>query len=106
MGDLLKLAPTQFNMKQIDPPNKDMNFTHTQYGFIAEDVAAVDHNLSIFEQDGVTPKSWRQDSVIALLVKGIQFQQAEIEQLSQGGPVVPVRHRNWFGGVMDYLEGL
>lgn len=84
--DLMNLKPTQFNFKQTNPKNNDPNFASTQYGFIAEDVALVNSKLSIYENDMKTPKSWRQESVIAELVKGFQIQQTELESLHGNFP--------------------
>lgn len=87
-ADLMALKPTQFNFKPTTPPNPDPNATGTQYGFIAEEVAAVDPRLALYQNDMRTPKSWRQDSMIALLVKesqdlakASQVQQKEIDDL-------------------------
>jgi hypothetical protein len=88
LSDLMALKPTQFNFKATTPANPDPNATGTQYGLIAEEVAAVDPKLTVYENDMKTPKSWRQDSVIALLVKAtqeqmktVQKQQKEIDDL-------------------------
>lgn len=84
VDDIMALKPMQFNFKKTNPANPDINATRTQYGFIAEDVALVDPKLSIYEADGVTPKSWRQESVIAELVKVSQVQQEEINHIREG----------------------
>lgn len=84
IDDLMLLQPVRFNFRKTDPPNSDPNATHMQYGFIAEDVASVDSNLSVFEDDMMTPKSYRQEAIIALLVKGFQAQQQEIAAMTPG----------------------
>ena len=76
--DLMALSPMQFNFKQTEPPNPDKNFTATQYGLIAEDVYAVDPKLSVLGNDG-KPQNWDERRLIALLVKGFQMQQDELE---------------------------
>lgn len=73
-----RLPLAQFTMKPMATKNPDINFGKPQFGLYAEDVAAVDRRLAIYEQDGVTPKSYRQEAVIALLVKGMQEQQNQI----------------------------
>lgn len=78
---ILALRPVEFNMKKGETPNPDNNYARKQVGLIAEDVAAVEPKLAIYEQDGKTPKSYRQESVIAELVLAVQKQQAEIEDL-------------------------
>ena len=75
------LHPVAFNMKPMGQANPDPNFGHRQIGLLAENVAAVDPRMAIYEDDGKTPKSYRQEAVIALLVKAIQEQQTEILEL-------------------------
>ena len=81
VNDIMALKPVAFNMKHTTPENPDKNHTRAQYGFIAEDVAAVDPHLSIFEDDMITPKTYRQEAIISLLTKTAQEQQKEIEAL-------------------------
>lgn len=76
--DLISLNPKGFNMIG---KNRDPNYSHPQFGFLAEDVAAVNPRLAIYEDDMKTPKSWRQDSVISELVKGFQVHE---ERLNSG----------------------
>jgi hypothetical protein len=75
------LHPVAFNMKPQGAPNPDPNFGTRQIGLLAENVAAVDPRMAIYERDGKTPKSYRQEALIALLVKAIQEQQLEILSL-------------------------
>jgi len=77
------LHPVAFNMKPISPPSPDPNYGNRQIGLLAENVAAVDPRMAVYEADGKTPKSYRQEAVIALLVKAIQEQQQEITKLRQ-----------------------
>lgn len=79
INDLMALKPTEFNFIQTKPANGDNNFDRPQYGFIAEDVAEVDPKIAMYENDMKTPKSYRQEAIIALLVKGFQEQQKEIQ---------------------------
>ncbi len=81
LGMIGKMKLAYFTMKPMETPNADWNFDKPQFGLYAEDVAAVDKRLAIYEQDGVTPKSYRQESIIALLVKGMQEQQKQISRL-------------------------
>jgi hypothetical protein len=80
--ELLALNVSTFKLRDGDK-NGDPNASKTQVGLIAEDVAKVDPRLAIYEDDMKTPKSYRQESVIALLVKAVQEQQAEIEALKK-----------------------
>jgi hypothetical protein len=81
LATIAMLRPVAFNMKQGDYPNADPNFAKRQIGLLAENVAAVDPRLAIFENDGVTPKSYRQESIIALTVKAIQQLKADNDNL-------------------------
>ncbi len=82
---IMALKPVEFNMiEDKKHPNPDQaNFARTQVGLIAEDVEKVDRRLAIYEPDGVTPKSYRQEALISVLVKGMQEQQAEITRLKR-----------------------
>lgn len=77
-GALLALKPSSFTWKAP----LDRNQQGLQFGFIAEDVEEADPRLASYSRDGKL-HGWRQDSVIALLVRGFQEQQAEIEQLKR-----------------------
>lgn len=70
-----------FNMKPREKPNPDRNFGSHQVGLIAENIAQVAPECAIYEDDMKTPKSYRQECVIALLVKATQEQQTEINYL-------------------------
>lgn len=72
LAELGKIDVISFNMKPQAEPNRDNNFLRTQIGVTAENVAAVDKRLAIYEQDGVTPKSYRQESMIALELAAIK----------------------------------
>lgn len=52
--------------------NADPNAASLQAGLSAESVAAIAPECAIYENDMKTPKSYRQECVIALLVKAIQ----------------------------------
>jgi len=82
MGEIMKLKPVTFNkIRDEEHPDVDVNAYVKQIGLTAENVASVDPKAAIYEQDGVTPKSYRQESIIALLVKATQEQQKEIADL-------------------------
>jgi hypothetical protein len=74
-----KMRVASFQMK--DTNNKDPNARSKQIGLIAENIAQVAPECAIYEDDMKTPKSYRQECVIALLVKAIQEQAKEIAQL-------------------------
>lgn len=59
----------------------DVNDSHEQIGLIAENVATIEPDLALYEQDGFTPRSVRYEHVAAVLVEAVQEQQKEIETL-------------------------
>jgi len=61
----------------------DPNGSSLQVGLNAENVASVIPEAAIYENDMKTPKSYRQESVIAILVKALQQQQSEIDELKR-----------------------
>lgn len=82
LSEVMKLKPVVFNrIPDQKNPDVDVNAYVKQIGLIAENVASVDPKAAVYEQDGVTPKSYRQESIIALLVKAVQEQQKEITEL-------------------------
>lgn len=76
-----KLNPITFKMKNADKPNADWNYDKPQVGLAAENVACILPLAAIYEQDGVTPKSYRQESIIAVLAKGMQELMARLEKV-------------------------
>ena len=74
-----KMRVASFQMK--DTNNKDPNARSKQIGLIAENVAQIAPECAIYEDDMKTPKSYRQECVIGLLVKAIQEQAKEIAEL-------------------------
>lgn len=83
LSEVMKLKPVTFNrIPDQKNPDVDVNAYVKQIGLVAENVANVDPKAAIYEQDGVTPKSYRQESIIALLVKAVQEQQKEIYELN------------------------
>jgi hypothetical protein len=81
MPELSKMEVASFRLK--DTHNKDPNAHAKQIGLIAENIAEVAPECAIYENDMTTPKSYRQECVIALLVKAVQEQQHEIESLKR-----------------------
>lgn len=57
--------------------------TQTRYGFIAEDIAALDPNLAGYGKDGLV-SSIDPVGIDAIIVKAVQEQQMEITNLSKG----------------------
>lgn len=88
LADVLKLEPIAFTMKPGDEPNPDWNYDKPQIGLSAENVAAVNPKCAIYEQDGVTPKSYRQECVIAELVGAVRALKADNDSLR-----AEIRHR-------------
>lgn len=76
-----KLNPITFKMKNADKPNADWNYDKPQVGLAAEDVAKVVPLAAIYEQDGKTPKSYRQEALIAVLTKGMQELVGRLEKV-------------------------
>ncbi len=81
VADIMTLHPLEFTMKEGSEPNADPNYARPQIGLTAENVASVDPRLSIYDDDMKTPKSYRQEGVIAALVVTAQAQEAQIRQL-------------------------
>jgi hypothetical protein len=76
------LHPIVFTRKRdVEHPDPDWNAYQPQIGLSAENVAAIEPKCAIYEQDGKTPKSYRQECLIAVLVSAVQRQQAEIAEL-------------------------
>jgi hypothetical protein len=79
-----QLQVVSFNMREREKPNSDPNFGHLQVGLIAENVAAVDPRLAVYEDDMMTPKSYRQEAMIARLVGAVQELKYKVERLEAG----------------------
>lgn len=74
LSEVLRLKPVEYVYK-----NDEKNVK--RIGLIAEDVLEVEPRLVFFEQDGVTPRGVTYEESIALLVKAIQDQQKQIDEL-------------------------
>jgi hypothetical protein len=72
LAHISALEVASFNMKAADKPNRDPNYGARQIGLIAENIAQVFPECAIYEDDMRTPKSYRQECIIAMLVKGEQ----------------------------------
>jgi hypothetical protein len=72
LSNIEQLEVDSFNIKPTEMPNADTNFSTRQIGLIAENIAKVLPDCAIYENDMNTPKSYRQECVIAMLVKGEQ----------------------------------
>ncbi len=77
------LEPIVFTMKEGEKPNPDRNYGNTQVGLSAENVAAIEPRCAIYEEDGSTPKAYRQECLIAILVAAVQAQQQQIADLKE-----------------------
>lgn len=80
LSSILNLRPQKFVLKD-GAKNVDRNAASRQVGLIAEDVAKVDPVCAVYEQDMSTPKSYRQECIIAQLVGAVQAEQREITSL-------------------------
>lgn len=76
-----KLNPITFKMKNAEKPNADWNYDKQQVGLAAEDVAKAVPLAAIYEQDGTTPKSYRQEALIAVTVKALQELEARLSRV-------------------------
>ena len=83
LATVAKLEPIVFKMKPGDRPNPDPNYERPQIGLSAENVAEIEPRCVIYEDDGTTPKSYRQACLIAILVAGMQAQQRQIDALTR-----------------------
>jgi hypothetical protein len=81
LDTIAHLQPIVFTMKPGERPNPDKNYERPQIGLSAENVAAIEPRCAVYEDDGTTPKSYRQECLIAVLVAAVQSQQREIEVL-------------------------
>ena len=79
LPQVMRLEVADFNLR--DTHNKDPNARARQTGLIAENVAQVMPRCAVYDDDMRTPKSYRQECVIAMLVKTVQEQQAEIARM-------------------------
>ena len=79
IAEVNSLEILSYRMKPAGNP--DPNATLRQTGLIAENVAQVAPECAIYEDDLKTPKSYRQECIIALLVKSVQEQQKQITYL-------------------------
>jgi hypothetical protein len=82
LNKVMHLNPWSFTMKGQEH-NRDANARRVQIGITAENVAAVDPRMAVYEPDGATPKSYRQEAVIAALIGAVQEQQHEIDGLKR-----------------------
>ena len=83
IGKLGAIPVKTFEMKPGAQPNPDPNYGSNQIGITAEDVARIEPRCAIYENDMKTPKSYRQECVIGLLVAAVQEQQKEINSLKR-----------------------
>jgi hypothetical protein len=69
LDEIGQIPVVSFKMKAH---NADPNGDRVQTGLLAEDIARIAPECAIYENDMKTPKSYRQECVIALLVKAVQ----------------------------------
>ncbi len=68
---------------QLRPVTFDLNDNNeSHYGFIAEEVALVDHRLIFTERASTTPRGVRYEEITAVLAKAIQEQQVQLDAIS------------------------
>lgn len=86
IASILRLDVGTFHINETISNQRDPNARSLQIGLNAENVARIVPEAAVYEDDMRTPKSYRQEGIIALLVKAIQQQQAEIEVLKRRLP--------------------
>lgn len=72
LADTRRLQLATYTMKSGEKPNPDPNYASLQDGLTAENVAKVMPRCAVYENDMKTPKSYRQECVIAHLVGAVQ----------------------------------
>lgn len=82
LADINAFRPVSFRYNNTD---------ELHLGLIAEEVQQVDPRLVFYENDGVTPRGVNYEDLTAVLVKGMQEQQGQIDGLARllaggGGP--------------------
>lgn len=85
---VMRMRPVSFVMSER---NRDENGNRYQIGLIAEEVEKIDRAMAVYEDDGVTPKSYRQESVLAEAIGAIQALKAENDTLRRR--VTALEHR-------------
>jgi hypothetical protein len=79
-----KLNPVQFNYRKKDYTTNEFTdelYDNITYGFIADEVEKVNKELVFYNSDGTTLAGVDYNSMIAILTKAVQEQQAQIEEL-------------------------
>ena len=81
MSTIMALNPVSFNYK----PELDHSIIKGKkhFGLIAEEVEKIIPEIVRYEDDGVTPRSLAYDELIPFLIKGMQEQQLEINELKK-----------------------
>ncbi len=82
-AQLAELEAGTFHLDDLLAIQRDPNGASRQLGLNAENVAVKAPLCAIYEDDMQTPKSYRQECMIALLVKGFQEAQAEMKAIKQ-----------------------
>ncbi len=72
LDEVMKLRPVSYIYNDT---------TEERVGFIAEEVVEVDQRFIFTENDGTTPRGVRYEEITSLLVKAIQEQQTQIDDL-------------------------
>lgn len=82
LDTVLSLRPVSFfrNVREGSPEASDPNVTKEQVGLIAEQVAAVDEKLISRDEAGL-PVGVHYPEMVAVLIKAVQEQQAQIKEL-------------------------
>lgn len=81
LSSVMKMNPVSFQFKE---KNRDENGNRVQLGLIADEVADIDGRMAVYFEDGVTPKSYRQEAVLAAVIGAIKAQQKQIEDMKRG----------------------
>lgn len=84
LNELLQLRPVSFfyRPEYNGGLQSNVNYSGEQVGFIAEEVQAIDPRLSVVEDDGKTAHGVRYQQMTALIVRAIQDQQKQIDNIT------------------------
>lgn len=76
---LARLSAVAFTMRtDAGPRNRDENYYNRQAGLLAENVAQAMPYCAIYERDQKTPKSYRQECVLAYAIQALQAEHARV----------------------------
>jgi hypothetical protein len=83
LDELMKFNPVRYYYKPEfnGKLQSNINFNREFVGLIAEDVNKIDSRFVTYEKDNITPHSVRYEQLVALVIKAVQEEQFEINDL-------------------------